>query len=109
MFASVAMLRTAASLLRAAARLTPAVPVVSGRSSSTAALARTAQEAGVQNRQARVELAALYRILATQDLHEGVCNHLTLMAPAASGDGEVMLLIPYGLHWSEVSRPHGRW
>lgn len=25
-----------------------------------------------------------------------------MMAPAASGEGEVMLIVPYGLHWSEV-------
>lgn len=27
---------------------------------------------------------------------------MSMMAPAANGDGEVMLVIPYGLHWSEV-------
>ena len=37
------------------------------------------------------------------DLHEGVCNHLTMMAPAKSGQGQVMLLGPHGLHWKEVS------
>ena len=37
------------------------------------------------------------------ELHEGVCNHLTMMAPAKSGQGQVMLLGPHGLHWKEVS------
>ena len=54
------------------------------------------------NRKARIELAAAYRGLEKLNLNEGVCNHLTLMAPAAEGNGEVMLVIPYGLHWSEV-------
>ena len=55
------------------------------------------------NRRARIELAAAYRGLEKLNLNEGVCNHLTLVAPAANGNGEVMLVIPYGLHWSEVS------
>ncbi|XP_013388724.1 uncharacterized protein LOC106157575 isoform X1 [Lingula anatina] len=55
------------------------------------------------NRRARVALAAAYRGLDKLGLNEGVCNHLTLRAPAANGEGEVMLLIPYGLHWSEVT------
>jgi ribulose-5-phosphate 4-epimerase/fuculose-1-phosphate aldolase len=33
------------------------------------------------------------------DLHEGVCNHFTLMLPG----GSKFLLNRYGLHWSEVS------
>lgn len=33
------------------------------------------------------------------DLHEGVCNHFTLMLP----DAKRFLLNRYGLHWSEVS------
>ncbi|XP_013402824.1 uncharacterized protein LOC106168341 [Lingula anatina] len=55
------------------------------------------------NRRARVALAAAYRGLDKLGLNEGVCNHLTLRAPAANGEGEVLLLIPYGLHWSEVT------
>lgn len=54
------------------------------------------------NRKARIELAAAYRVLERLNLHEGVCNHLTTLAPAADGSGEVMLVIPHGLHWSEV-------
>ena len=54
------------------------------------------------NRKARIELTAAYRGLEKLNLNEGVCNHLSLMAPAANGNGEVMLVIPYGLHWSEV-------
>ena len=73
------------------------------RRSSTASKALSVKEAArLENWRRRVELAASYRILERLNLHEGVCNHLTMMAPAASGEGQVMLIVPYGLHWSEV-------
>jgi len=50
-------------------------------------------------RAARADLAAAFRLAARMDLHEGVCNHFTLMLP----DGKRFLLNPYGLHWSEVT------
>jgi ribulose-5-phosphate 4-epimerase/fuculose-1-phosphate aldolase len=50
-------------------------------------------------RAARVDLAAAFRMAVRMDLHEGVCNHFTLMLP----DGKRFLLNRYGLHWSEVS------
>jgi len=53
----------------------------------------------VADRQARIDLAAAFRLAVRMDLHEGVCNHFTLMLP----DGKRFLLNPYGLHWSEVS------
>ncbi|XP_064606064.1 putative aldolase class 2 protein CC_1201 [Liolophura sinensis] len=56
------------------------------------------------NRAARFELAVAYRALERYKLHEGVCNHLSLMCPAASGRGQVMLIIPHGQHWSQVTR-----
>ena len=57
------------------------------------------QAASATDRQARVDLAAAFRLAARMDLHEGVCNHFTLMLPR----GERFLLNAYGLHWSEVS------
>jgi ribulose-5-phosphate 4-epimerase/fuculose-1-phosphate aldolase len=48
---------------------------------------------------ARSDLAAAFRLAVRMDLHEGVCNHFTLMLP----DGKRFLLNRYGLHWSEVS------
>jgi len=48
---------------------------------------------------ARVDLAAAFRLAVRMELHEGVCNHFTLMLP----DGERFLLNAYGLHWSEVT------
>jgi ribulose-5-phosphate 4-epimerase/fuculose-1-phosphate aldolase len=48
---------------------------------------------------ARADLAAAFRLAVRMDLHEGVCNHFTLMLP----DGQRFLLNRYGLHWSEVT------
>jgi ribulose-5-phosphate 4-epimerase/fuculose-1-phosphate aldolase len=50
-------------------------------------------------RAARIDLAAAFRMAVRLDLHEGVCNHFTLMLP----DGQRFLLNRYGLHWSEVT------
>ena len=47
---------------------------------------------------ARVDLAAAFRLAVRMDLHEGVCNHFSVMLP----DGKHFLLNRYGLHWSEV-------
>lgn len=47
---------------------------------------------------ARVDLAAAFRLAVRLDLHEGVCNHFSLMLPDGS-----FLLNRYGLHWSEVT------
>ena len=51
------------------------------------------------DRMARLDLAAAFRLAVRMDLHEGVCNHFTLMLP----DGRRFLLNAYGLHWSEVT------
>lgn len=51
------------------------------------------------DRLARVDLAAAFRLAVRMDLHEGVCNHFTLMLP----DGKRFLLNAYGYHWSEVT------
>ncbi|XP_074644731.1 putative aldolase class 2 protein CC_1201 [Tubulanus polymorphus] len=63
--------------------------------------------AAAANAQGRLDLATAYRALDKLGLSEGVCNHLSLMVPTAAAkqrDGEdVMLLIPYGLHWSQVT------
>ena len=50
-------------------------------------------------RATRVDLAAAFRLAARLDLHEGVCNHFSVML----ADGKRFLLNRYGLHWSEVS------
>jgi ribulose-5-phosphate 4-epimerase/fuculose-1-phosphate aldolase len=50
--------------------------------------------------QARVDLAAAHRLAYRHGFHEGVCNHLTMAVP---GTTDRFFLIPYGLHWSEVT------
>ena len=50
-------------------------------------------------RDMRVDLAAAFRLAVRLDLHEGVCNHFSVMLP----DGKRFLLNRYGLHWSEVT------
>jgi len=51
-------------------------------------------------RQARVDLAAAYRLAYMHGLSEGICNHLTMMVP---GETDKFLLIAHGTHWSEVT------
>lgn len=53
----------------------------------------------VQVAAARVDLAAAFRLAVRMDLHEGVCNHFSVMLP----DGKRFLLNRFGLHWSEVT------
>ena len=48
---------------------------------------------------ARIDLAAAFRLAVRFDLHEGVCNHFSVML----ADGHTFLLNRYGLHWGEVS------
>ncbi len=48
---------------------------------------------------ARRELAAAYRLGERFGLNEGISNHFTLRVP---GESERFLVIPHGLHWSEV-------
>ena len=49
--------------------------------------------------QARIDLAAAYRLANMFGLSEGVCNHLTLIVP---GRPEHFLLVAHGTHWSQV-------
>ncbi|MFB6453421.1 class II aldolase/adducin family protein [Bradyrhizobium tunisiense] len=50
--------------------------------------------------QARVDLAAAHRLAVLHDLSEGIFNHLTMVVP---GKADRFLVIPFGLHWSEVT------
>ena len=51
-------------------------------------------------RQARIDLAAAYRLDYMHGLSEGICNHLTLTVP---GQPDKFLLIAHGTHWSQVT------
>jgi ribulose-5-phosphate 4-epimerase/fuculose-1-phosphate aldolase len=68
------------------------------KSVSTPASAPTPSQAEAE-RQARIDLAACYRLAHHFGLNEGIDNHLTLMVP---GYADRFYLAPFGLHWSEV-------
>ena len=51
----------------------------------------------------RVDLAAAFRLAVRLDLHEGVCNHFSVMLPQGENEGSRFLLNRFGLHWSEVT------
>ena len=51
-------------------------------------------------RQARVDLAACFRMAARLGMHEGICNHLSAMVP---GRDDLFLVNPYGLAFAEVT------
>jgi ribulose-5-phosphate 4-epimerase/fuculose-1-phosphate aldolase len=51
-------------------------------------------------RQARVDLAACFRMAARLGLHEGICNHFSFVVP---GRDDLMLVNPYGYAFSEIT------
>jgi len=50
--------------------------------------------------EARIHLAAAYRLAVRDELEEGIDNHLTMSVPGREG---CYLILPFGLHWSEAS------
>lgn len=55
-------------------------------------------------RAARVQLAACYRVFAWLGWTELIYNHITLRLPASvAGDQRQFLINPFGLHYSEVT------
>ena len=50
-------------------------------------------------KEARIQLAAAYRLAVFHDLEEGIDNHFTLTVP---GHDDRYLILPFGLHWSEA-------
>ena len=50
--------------------------------------------------QAREDLAAAFRWAVRLDLHEGICNHFSLVLP---GERDRFLINAQGLHWREVT------
>jgi ribulose-5-phosphate 4-epimerase/fuculose-1-phosphate aldolase len=48
--------------------------------------------------QARIDLAAAFRLAARLDMHEGVCNHFSVMLP-----GRRFLINPKGVHFSRMT------
>ena len=64
--------------------------------------ARAARELPVSKteREARVQLAACYRIFNHLGWTEMIFNHITLRVP---GPGKLFLINPFGLHYSEIT------
>ncbi|XP_037080299.1 putative aldolase class 2 protein RP493 [Pollicipes pollicipes] len=59
--------------------------------------------AAAENAAVRRDLAASHRALDRLHLNEGICNHLSALAPARSGQGQVMLLAPFHQGFGEVT------
>jgi ribulose-5-phosphate 4-epimerase/fuculose-1-phosphate aldolase len=51
-------------------------------------------------RQARIDLAACFRMAARLGLQEGICNHFSFMLP---GSDDLFLVNPYGLAFEEIT------
>jgi ribulose-5-phosphate 4-epimerase/fuculose-1-phosphate aldolase len=56
--------------------------------------------AGPEVRQARIDLAACFRMAARLGMHEGICNHFSAVVP---GYDDLFLVNPYGLAFGEVT------
>ncbi len=50
-------------------------------------------------RQARIDLAACFRTAAKLRMHEGVCNHLSVVVP---GRDDLFLVNPFGMSFEEI-------
>jgi len=85
------------SVLTAPAVGTAPVSMAAAGTASVSTLAESAQADAYA--QARVDLAACYRLAAHFGLNEGIDNHLTVLVP---GHTDRFLLAPFGLHWSEI-------
>ena len=57
-------------------------------------------ECSEEERQARIELAACYRIFDMLGWSESIYNHISVRVP---GEPDAFLINPYGLLWSEVT------
>lgn len=55
---------------------------------------------GAEVWRARVELAACFRFAARLGMHEGICNHFSLMAP---GHDDLFIVNPYGYGFAEIT------
>jgi len=51
-------------------------------------------------RQARIDLAACFRMAARLGLHEGICNHFSFVVP---GRDDLFLVNPYGWAFAEIT------
>jgi ribulose-5-phosphate 4-epimerase/fuculose-1-phosphate aldolase len=70
------------------------------RHASAPAVLRNSDLDGEAVRNARVDLAACFRMAARLGLHEGICNHLSFVVP---GRDDLFLVNPYGWAFSEIT------
>jgi ribulose-5-phosphate 4-epimerase/fuculose-1-phosphate aldolase len=70
-----------------------------GAPAAPALLRNTALDAEAV-RQARIDLAACFRMAARLGMHEGICNHFSLVVP---GRDDLFLVNPYGWAFAEVT------
>ncbi|WP_424138407.1 aldolase [Roseomonas chloroacetimidivorans] len=68
--------------------------------SSTPPLLRNSSLDTPEIRQARVDLAACFRMAARLGLQEGICNHFSVVVP---GRPDLMLVNPYGYAFGEIT------
>lgn len=67
---------------------------------SAPALLRNSELDSPAVRQARIDLAACFRMAARMGLHEGICNHLSFVVP---GRDDLFLVNPYGYAFAEIT------
>jgi len=70
-----------------------------GGSTAPALLRNSALDAEAV-RQARIDLAACFRMAARLGMHEGICNHFSFVVP---GRDDLFLVNPYGWAFSEIT------
>ncbi|GAA0597127.1 aldolase [Craurococcus roseus] len=70
------------------------------RHPSAPAVLRNSDLDGEAVRNARVDLAACFRMAARLGLHEGICNHFSFVVP---GRDDLFLVNPYGWAFAEVT------
>ena len=68
--------------------------------SGAPAVLRNSDLDGEAVRDARVDLAACFRMAARLGLHEGICNHFSFVVP---GRDDLFLVNPYGYAFSEIT------
>jgi ribulose-5-phosphate 4-epimerase/fuculose-1-phosphate aldolase len=67
---------------------------------ATPALLRNSSLDSAAIREARIELAASFRMAAKLDLQEGICNHFSAVVP---GHSDLFLVNPYGWAFAEIT------
>ena len=70
------------------------------KTSTAPALLRNSDLDDTEVREARIDLAACFRMAARLGMQEGICNHFSAMVP---GRDDLFLVNPYGLAFEEIT------